>query len=154
MTYLTKLPIAPIMTMAFALSLSASTAQAQSSEGVLGGLIGGTLGSVVSGKIDNKGSSSDGKVIGAVIGGSLGYIIGDGLDDDARLKERYNSRSGSYYRHNGKPYRRYADQQYGYVYVPITTQDRYYYSDGRRKQSAHNTNRRGQRVKASGSYRY
>ncbi len=151
MKYLTHRKISPVLALTFALLVTAGPAQAQSTEGVLGGIIGGTAGSVIGGKLDNRGSKTEGKVIGALIGGSLGYVIGDGLNDDDRMRARYNTQSnrhpGSYYTHNGKPYRRYADSQYGYVYVPITGQDRYYHSNGKRKSVANHAKpkRRGVR---------
>lgn len=137
MNNITKLATTPVITLAIALAATSGSAQAQSSEGVAGAIIGGTVGTVVGGKIDNRGSSSDGKVIGALVGGSLGYIIGDGLGNDDQLITRHSSKSGSYYRHNGKSYRRYADHQYGYVYIPIKSNDPYYYSDGRRRQASY-----------------
>ena len=138
----------PALALTFTLLLAAAPAQAQSNEGVIGGLIGGTVGSVVGGKLDNRGSSSDGKIVGALVGGSIGYIIGDGLNDDDKLRSQYSNQPGGvYYTHKGKPYRRYADRQYGYVYVPITNQDRYYYSNGRRKHVVQNSRHKSRSVR-------
>ncbi len=148
MKYARKLTVVPTLILASALLFNAGAAHAQSTEGVLGGLIGGTLGSVVGGKLDNKGSSSEGKVIGAVVGGSLGYVIGDGLDDDDKLNNRYSNQPGTYYKHNGKSYRRYNDNQYGYVSIPINSNDRYYHANGKRKNSRSHPHRRSHHSKS------
>lgn len=127
--------IVSLIALAGAMSFASMPAQAQSTEEVLGALIGGTAGSVIGGKIDNKGSNAEGQVIGAIAGGTLGYIIGDALDNDKdkQLHTRYDGRSGDYYVYNGRAYRRYQDPQYGYVAIPIRDNDRYYYADGRKK---------------------
>ncbi|WP_298918225.1 glycine zipper 2TM domain-containing protein [uncultured Algimonas sp.] len=56
-------------------------ASAQSTEEVLGAVIGGTAGTWIGKELDKKGSTREGEIIGAVIGGSLGYVIGDQIDD-------------------------------------------------------------------------
>ena len=127
-----------------ALFLSAGTAHGQSNEGALGGVVGGTLGAIVGGEIDNKGSSTEGILIGAVVGGTLGYVIGDGLNDDKNVRGRYANQPGAYYQHNGKSYRRYKDKEHGYVSILITSNDPYYYSNGRRKSISKTSYRRGQ----------
>ena len=116
-----------------ALTFAAKSAQAQSTEEVLGALIGGTVGAVVGGELDNKGSNSEGKVIGAVVGGSLGYVVGNGLKDDDDVRRKYSSQPGEYYKRDGRAYRRYRDTQHGYVLIPVSNNDRYYYADGQRK---------------------
>lgn len=113
--------------------MSAGQAQAQSTEEGVGAIIGGTAGAILGGEVDKKGSKVEGQVIGAIIGGSLGYVIGGELEQDRELRRRYDDRSGEYYISQGKPYRRYQDSQYGYVSIPISNGDPYYYLDGRKK---------------------
>lgn len=150
----TRIMMKPTLAIICTLFLATGAAHAQSSDGIIGGILGGTIGSVIGGELDNKGSSSDGKVVGALIGGSLGYIVGDGLNDDDRLRKQYNSRPGSYYNHNGRSYRRYRDDQYGYVYIQISSDDPYYYNDGRRKNASNYSDRNRQSPRNNRRYRY
>jgi len=115
------------------LTITAGSAYAQSTEETVGAIIGGVAGSVIGGEIDNKGSKTEGKVIGAVIGGSLGYVIGGELERDRELRQRYQERPGEYYTYGGEPYRRYRNDDYGYVSFPVRSGDPYYYRDGRKK---------------------
>ena len=116
---------------ALALAGMASTsAHAQSTEEVLGTVLGGSLGAVIGGEIDGGRNKTDGQVIGALVGGSLGYVIGDRVDDrndDQRRYRAYNQTQGSYSRG-------YQDATYGYsrpVYQqptyrqPVYSQPRY-----------------------------
>ena len=116
-----------------ALAIAATPAQAQSTEEVLGALIGGTAGAVVGGELDNKGSNDEGKIIGAIVGGSLGYVIGSGLENDDNVRRRYANQPGEFYRKDGRAYRRYRDTEYGYVSYRVDGNDPYYYPDGRQK---------------------
>ena len=122
-----------IAAIAGAMTVFSAPAQAQSTEEVLGAIIGGSAGAVVGGELDNKGSKDEGKIIGAVVGGSLGYIVGSGLDNDNDVRNRYADRSGEFYRKDGQAYRRYRDADYGYVSFRVDSNDPYYYSDGRKK---------------------
>lgn len=115
------------------MSLAAAPAQAQSTEEALGAIIGGAAGTIIGGEVDKKGSDTEGKVIGGLVGGTLGYIIGSGLDNDDELRRRHAHRPGEYYKHDGRAYRRYRDDQYGFVSIQIGSQDPYYGFDGRRK---------------------
>lgn len=115
------------------LSFSVSTAHAQSTEETVGAIVGGVAGTLVGGELDNKGSKTEGKVIGAVVGGTLGYVIGGELEKDDDYRGRYNNKPGEYYTYNGEPYRRYRNDEHGYVSFPISSRDPYYYRDGRKK---------------------
>ena len=109
-------------------------AHAQSTEEVLGAVLGGSAGAVVGGEVGD--GSDESKVIGAVIGGSLGHVIGGELERDREreLRRRYADRPGEYYTYDGKAYRRYDDPNYGHVSFPIYGDDPYYYRDGRKKE--------------------
>ena len=114
-------------------SLCASTASAQSTEEGVGSVIGGTVGAVVGGELDKKGSRTEGQVIGGLVGGTLGYIIGGALEKDNDLRRRYEGRPGEYVTHNGGAYRRHPNDEHGFVSIRISTDDPYYYGDGRKK---------------------
>ena len=114
-------------------SLSASTAFAQSTEEGVGSVIGGTLGTIIGGKVDNKGSRTEGHVIGGIVGGTLGYVIGGALEKDNDLRRRYEGQSGEYVSYQGQPYRRHRNDEHGFVSIRISTDDPYYYGNGRKK---------------------
>lgn len=150
MHFLNSKHIAGLFALSGMIVLTTTPVHAQSTEEVLGAIIGGTAGAVIGGEVDNKGSNSDGKVIGAVIGGSLGYVIGSGLDDDGNMRKRYSSQPGEFYVHNGQAYRRYPDSRHRYVSVRVSSGDPYYYSDGRKKSHPVFRNNPG---KAKGRYK-
>jgi uncharacterized protein YcfJ len=117
-------------------SMSASSAHAQSTNEVLGAVLGGAAGAIIGGEIDNKGSKKEGRIIGGIVGAGLGYVIADqlsGNDRDRELRRRYSGQSGEYYKHDGRSYRRYRDAEYGFVSFPILGNDPYYHFDGRKK---------------------
>lgn len=116
-----------------ALFTAATPASAQSTEEAVGAIIGGTAGTIIGGEIDNKGSKIEGQIIGGLVGGTLGYVIGGELEKDDKIRREYADKPGEYYTYNGQPYRRYKDDQYGYVSMPIYASDPYYFSDGRKK---------------------
>lgn len=127
-----KLSIAAIASVGLVAALS-SPASAQSTEEVIGAIIGGTTGGYIGGEIDNKGSRIEGQVIGGLVGGALGYVVGGALEGDRDVARRHAGGSGEYYNQDGKAYRRYRDDQYGFVSFPIFDRDPYYYRDGRKK---------------------
>lgn len=115
------------------ISLGAGSAYAQSTEEAVGAIIGGTAGTIIGGELDKKGSKIEGQIIGGLVGGTLGYVIGGELENDNDLRRRYNDRPGEYYAYQGKAYRRYPHDQYGYISYPISSGDPFYYQDGRKK---------------------
>lgn len=115
------------------LSFTVTAAHAQSTEEVVGAVVGGTAGAIVGGEVDKKGSKVEGQIIGGLVGGTLGYVIGGTLDNDRDLRRRYDNEPGEYYSYKGEPYRRYRNDKYGYVSFPVRENDPYYRSDGRKK---------------------
>lgn len=114
MTHSIKL-ILSMLAVSGAFVMASSPAHAQSSEEVVGAVIGGTAGAAVGGEIDKDGSNTEGVVIGAIVGGTLGYAVGDAIDDDndRRTDRRYDDRRLKYhkdqyrndgYRNDGKIY--------------------------------------------------
>ncbi len=131
---ITKTVGAAILTATF--SFSASSAYAQSTDEILGTVLGGAAGALIGGELDNRGSRTEGRVIGGLVGAGLGYVIADelsGNDRDRYLRRRYEGRAGEYYNYDGRAYRRYRDANYGYVSLPILGNDPYYYFNGRKK---------------------
>jgi len=124
-----------------ATSLSFATTpvvHANSNDGTVGAIIGGSVGAIAGGGLDNRGSNKDGVLIGAAVGGTLGYIIGSSNgkhDDDYR--RQYSGYPGEYYEYRGRGYRRYRNDQHGYISILITPDDPYYYRDGRRRSQSH-----------------
>ncbi|NNC37907.1 MAG: glycine zipper 2TM domain-containing protein [Acidimicrobiales bacterium] len=110
-----------------------SPAYAQSTEEVVGAVIGGGAGAYVGGELDNKGSKTEGRIIGGLVGGALGYVVGGALEGDRDVARRHAGGPGEYYQQDGKAFRRYRDDQYGIVSFPIGDRDPYYYRDGRKK---------------------
>ena len=106
-------------------AIAAAPASAQSTEEVLGTVIGGTLGTIVGGEIDGGYDKTDGQLIGAAIGGTLGYVIGDSVDDrndDLRRARQYRTYQRGYgdaRYHTGYPRTVYRSQ-------PVYTQPRYH----------------------------
>lgn len=121
------------LTLAGVFSLSAPAAYAQSTEEGVSSVIGGTLGTIIGGELDKKGSRTEGHVIGGIVGGTLGYVIGGALEKDNDLKRRYEGRAGEYISYQGQPYRRYRNEEHGFVSIGISTDDPYYYTNGRKK---------------------
>ncbi len=122
--------------LAATLSFSAGSAYAQSTDEVLGTILGGAAGAIIGGEIDNKGSKKEGRIIGGIVGAGLGYVIADelsGNDRDRELRRRYYGQSGEYYNQDGRAYRRYRDADYGFVSFPILGNDPYYHMNGRKK---------------------
>ena len=131
---LTKTIGAALLAVTF--SFSANSAYAQSTDEVLGAILGGAAGAIIGGEVDNKGSKTEGRVIGGIIGAGLGYVIADelsGNDRDRELRRRYAGQSGEYYNQDGRSYRRYRDANYGFVSFPILGNDPYYDYYGRKK---------------------
>ena len=113
-----------------ATGLATIPAHAQSTEEVLGTVIGGTLGTVIGGEIDGGRNKTDGQLIGGAIGGTLGYVIGDSIDDrndDKRRYRQYRTYNQGYSDaryHAGYPRTVYQSQP---VYSqPYYSQPRYY----------------------------
>ena len=117
-------------------TIAPAQAHAQSDGAVIGAIIGGTGGAAIGSNTSSRGNNTNGAIAGAVIGGALGYIVGSGLDNDSYYRKRYANKPGTFFRYNGKQYRRYPDSQHGYVSIEISSFDPYYYSDGRRKKSS------------------
>ncbi len=133
MTHLNISKTLKVFAVATAFGICAGTAHAQSTEEVVGAVIGGTAGTYIGGEIDKKGSNKEGKIIGGLVGGTLGYVIGGELEKDNEYRKRYSNRAGEYYIYKGEPYRRYKNDEYGFVSFPIGGSDPYYHYDGRKK---------------------
>ena len=131
---------------------AAPAANAQSTEEVLGTVIGGTAGAIIGKEIDGGRNTTEGQLIGAAIGGTLGYVIGDSIDDkndDKRRYRQYQARQG-YYGYPQRPvyrdsrYYGYQQPAYGYrTYAPRRGHPVHAHHPGRGYAHGHYKKRRG-----------